>query len=115
MAVVDDYLAGVASPQKEALQHIQAIIGAEVPEAEQVITYGMPGFKYKKKYLIAFAAFKDHMSLFPGAAPLPELEAKLADYRTSKGTLQFTAEKPIPDDLVREVAYACKARIDDRG
>jgi len=83
-----------------------------VPEAEQVITYGMPGYKYKKKYLISFAAFKDHMSLFPGGQPLQDLEEELKEYRASKGTLRFTIEKPLSDDLIGRIAAMCRDRID---
>lgn len=75
MSVVDDYLNG-SSPQKEALQRVCRIIRQATPTAEEVITYGMPGFKYQKKYLIAFAGFKDHMSIFPGARAIGTLKDK---------------------------------------
>lgn len=82
------------------------------PDAEEVKTYGMPGFKYKGKYLLSFAAFKDHLSLFPGAEAPAQLEEKLTAYRRSKGTIQFTLEQPLPDDLLREIILLCKTRND---
>ena len=70
MSVVDDYLKNLPEPQKAELERIRKIVKQTVPEAEEVISYGVPGFKYKGKYLITFAAFKDHLSLFPGSAPI---------------------------------------------
>lgn len=113
MSVVDDYLANVENPQHDMLQHIRKIITHEVPDAQEVITYGMPGFKYKGKYLISFAAFKNHMSLFPGGDAIGDTEAKLKPFRTSKGTLQFTIDKPISDDLLAEIVGFCVARIEN--
>jgi uncharacterized protein YdhG (YjbR/CyaY superfamily) len=106
MSVIDDYLKDVPSPQKEILQHVREVIKETVPDAEDTISYGMPGFKYKKKYLVTFNAFKDHMSFFPGSYVPPELEARAAPFKKSKGTFQFTPETPIPDELVRDMALA---------
>jgi uncharacterized protein YdhG (YjbR/CyaY superfamily) len=63
----------------------------------------LPTMTYKGKNLLHFAAFKDHISLFPTSGPTEELAAKLKDYKTSKGTIQFTLEKPLPEDLIREI------------
>ena len=105
------FLQGVADPQKSALQHVREVIKAAVPDAEEAISYGMPGFKYKKKYLVTFNAFKDHMSLFPGANPPDVLKDKLADFQTSKGTIQFTIDKPLPDELISELVLVRVADI----
>ena len=56
------------------------------------------------------AAFKDHMSIFPGAAPVEELKQKLTEYKTSKGTIQFTMDRPIPDQLLQEILDLCIVR-----
>jgi len=103
MNEVDVYLAKVSSLQKEELERIRLLIRTYVPEATEGISYAMPGFKYKGKYLITYAAFKDHMSVFPGAAPSERLKDKLKNYKTSKGTVQFTLEKPLPDELLKEM------------
>ena len=103
MSVIDDYLVDVSQPQRNELERVRQIIKQVVPDAEEVITYGMPGFKYNKKYLIAFAAFSDHMSIFPGAAPVETLKSKLGNYKTSKGTIQFTLENPLPEALLKEI------------
>jgi uncharacterized protein YdhG (YjbR/CyaY superfamily) len=69
MSVVDEYLDDLTPGNREELEYIRRLVNQTVPDAEEVITYGMPGFKYKGKYLIAYGAFKDHCSLFPGAEP----------------------------------------------
>ena len=74
----------------------------------------MPGFKYKGKYLLSFAAFKGHLSLFPGAEPVENLREELQPYRRSKGTIQFTVEQPLPEPLLRHIITLCKQRIDDK-
>ncbi len=112
MSVIDDFLAGVSEPQKSVLEHVSQVIKTAVPDAEEAISYGMPGYRYKKKYLVTFNAFKDHMSLFPGANPPAVLKDKLAAFQTSKGTIQFTVEKPLPDDLIRELMAVRVADID---
>lgn len=103
MSVIDNYLKSVPSPQKEELGRVRQIIAQTLPDVEEVITYGMPGFKYKKKYLISFAAFKDHLSIFPGAEVVETLQNKLNGYKTSKGTIQFTLQKPLSETLLKEV------------
>lgn len=103
MSVIDDYIAKLEEPQKSALTHAKNIIRKTVPDAEEVICYGMPVFKYKGKYLIGLAAFKNHMSLFPGAEPIEQLKDKLNGYKLSKGTIQFTVDHPVPDPIIKEL------------
>jgi len=103
MSVIDDYLKNVAPAQRAELERIRKIVKQVVPEAVEVISYAMPGFKYQKKYLITFAAFKDHMSIFPGAEPTETLKAKLSKYKLSKGTIQFTLDNPIHESIIKEI------------
>jgi uncharacterized protein YdhG (YjbR/CyaY superfamily) len=114
MSVITDYLKNVEEPKKSELERVSAIIKQAVPEANEVTTYGMPGYKYKGKYLISFGAFKNHMSIFPGANATVELEKELAAYRQSKGTIQFTNDKPLPDEVIIKLALQCKNRIDNK-
>ncbi len=102
MTVIDDSLKALDPSQRLALERIRKIVKQAVPDAEDTISYGMPALKYKGKYLIAFAAFKNHLSLFPGALP-DEPGPELAAFKTSKGTLQFTVDKPIPDDVIKKL------------
>jgi uncharacterized protein YdhG (YjbR/CyaY superfamily) len=104
---VDEYLAGVSQPARSTLQKIRATIRSLAPPgATEVISYGIPMFKYKGM-LMGFAAFTDHCSLFPGAI-VEGFKDELKDYRTSKGTIQFPVDKPPPTTLIRKIV---KARV----
>ncbi len=112
MSPIDEYLAHLNSEQKAELERIRTTIHATVPEVEEGFSYGMPAFKYKDEYLIWFAAFKDHMSLFPTTTPIRELKDKLKDFKLSKGTIQFTLENPMPEALIKEILHVRLAEID---
>jgi uncharacterized protein YdhG (YjbR/CyaY superfamily) len=111
MSVIDDYLDGFHGPEKIELEKIRSIVHATIPEVEEVMTYGMPGFKYKNKCLVAFSIFKDHMGLFPTSGPIDALKDKLVDFKTSKGGIQFTLQKPLPESLIKEILDARVAEI----
>jgi uncharacterized protein YdhG (YjbR/CyaY superfamily) len=106
---VDEYLAGIPEPAQSTLKHIRAVIRSVVPsETTEVISYGIPMFKYRGM-LVGYAAFKKHCSLFPtGSGVLDRFEKELKGYRTSKGTIQFLSDKPLPDGLVKKIV---KARV----
>lgn len=114
MTVIDNYLKDVPEPQKAALERVRKIVKQTVPEAEEVITYGVPGFKYKGKYLIAFASYKDHLSIFPGSAPIETMRSELANYKLSKGTVQFTLDNPMPETTLKEIIKLCLLAIPER-
>ena len=103
MSVIDDYLQALSEPNRLELERIRKLVLEMAPDAEEVTTYGLPGFKYKKKYLVAFAAFKDHLGLFPTPGPIAALQDKLHGYKLSKGTIQFTLDNPLPESLLREI------------
>lgn len=111
MSAIDNYIAKVSDPQKTELERIRAIVKSATPDTVEVISYGMPGFKYRGKYLAGYAAFKDHLSLFPTAEPVEELKDKLSGYKLSKGTIQFTVEHPIPEALIKELVQIRMAAI----
>jgi uncharacterized protein YdhG (YjbR/CyaY superfamily) len=114
-AAVESYLARVREPARSTLETVRATIRAAAPtDAEEVISYGMPGFRYKGA-LVAYAAFKDHCSFFPMQASLiNQMQEELADYRTAKGTLQFPLDKPLPAALVRKMVRARVAENERR-
>ena len=102
-ATVDAYLAEVPEPFQAILRHLRDIIRDEAPDAEEAIGYGIPTFKLEGN-LVHFAAFKNHMSLFPGSTAHNEaLKQDLASYKLAKGTIQFTPDKPLSDELVRKI------------
>lgn len=105
MSAIDTYLKSVEPSQQKELQRIREFIIKLVPEAEETLSYGMPTFKYKGKILLHIGAFKNHMSIFPTADPEigSQLSRQLEEFRTSKGTLQFTEAHPIPDSLIKDI------------
>ena len=105
MTVIDEHLAKLDLANRAALERIRAIVRAEVPTAVEAISYGMPAFKYQGKYLLGFDAFTDHLGLFPTPEPIEVLRSKLGDYKLSKGTVQFTLEKPLPEALIKEIIH----------
>jgi len=111
MSVMDDYLKQQPAAQKSELERIRKIVKEVVPEATEGISYGIPAFKFNDKYLIGFATFKDHLSIFPGAMPVDLLKNKLSEYVTSKGTIQFTLEKPLSETLIKEILVISLANI----
>jgi uncharacterized protein YdhG (YjbR/CyaY superfamily) len=104
---VDEYLADVPEPACSTLKHVRAVIRSVVPkETTEVVSYGMPMFKFNGM-LVGYAAFKNHCSLFPtGSSVLDQFEKELKGYRTSKGTIQFPPDKPLPDALVKKIVRA---------
>jgi uncharacterized protein YdhG (YjbR/CyaY superfamily) len=106
---VEAYLASVSEPSRTTLETIRAVIRAVVPEeTTEALSYGMPAFRYKGA-LVGYAAFKNHCSFFPmNASLIDTLKEELKDYRTSKGTLQFPVDKPLPAALVKKMV---KARV----
>ena len=113
-ASVTDYLKAVPPPQRALLKKVRQTIKAAAPKAIEVISYGIPGYKYHG-VLVYFAAFKDHCSLFAvGTALMKEHKKALAPFKQSKGTIQFTVEKPLPLTLVRKLVKARVAQNEAR-
>jgi uncharacterized protein YdhG (YjbR/CyaY superfamily) len=105
---VDEYLAGVPEPARSTLNKMRAAIRSTVPpEATETISYGMPAFKHKG-VLVWFAAFSNHCSLFPTASVIEAFKSELKGFSTSKGTIHFPTDKPLPTALVKKLV---KARV----
>ena len=105
---VDEYMAALPPDFKPLLEKIRQTIKELAPNANEVISYGMPGYKYHGM-LVYFAAFKNHCSFFVAShAVHAQFAAELAPFKTSKGTLQFTPAKPIPMPLLKK---SVKARL----
>jgi uncharacterized protein YdhG (YjbR/CyaY superfamily) len=105
--VVDKYLASVPEEKRATLEKLRRTIRTVVPEAEEIIWYQIPTFKFQGKPLVSFAAFKNHCSLFPmSMAIIRAHEDELKSYLTSKGTVRFTSDKPLPATLVKKIVRA---------
>lgn len=104
MSEVDEYLAGIEEPDRGALERIRRLVTETAPEAVDGKSYGMPALKFNKRPLVGFVAAKNHLSLFPfSPAVIDTLRDRLEGFQVSKGTIRFTADNPLPDDLVRDI------------
>jgi uncharacterized protein YdhG (YjbR/CyaY superfamily) len=99
---IDEYIA--ASPQnvQNILEEIRQAIKESAPQAEEVISYQMPAFRFNG-ILVYFAAFKNHIGFFPTTSAMGEFKKELTGYAVSKGTIRFPLDKPIPFDLVKKI------------
>ena len=101
-------VARVPQPARSTLQKMRAAIRSAVPpDAVENISYGIPAFKHKR-VLVWFAAFSNHCSLFPTAAIIEKFQSDLKAFPTSKGTIHFPTEKPLPTALIKKLV---KARV----
>lgn len=98
---IDAYLAELPSDQRAALDALRAQIRAVVPEAEEVISYGLPTFKLHGN-LVHFGAAAKHCAFYPGAV-MEAFGDRLAGFDISKGTIRFQPDNPLPPDLVRDI------------
>ena len=111
---VNEYMAAVPEPDRSTLKKVRAAIRSAAPaEATEVISYGIPMFKYKGM-LIGYAAFPKHCSLFLATSSLlKQFKKELSRYQTSKGTIRFPTDKPLPVSLVKKIVKARAAQNDE--
>ena len=106
---IDDYLARLSGEQRAALNKLRKQIKAAAPRAEECISYGLAAFRLDGHPLVAMGGWADHCSFYPmSAVTLRSLKDDVKQFQTSKGTLQFSPNQPLPAALVRKVV---KARI----
>jgi len=103
-ADIDEYITTFPPEIQEKLRGIRAVIRRAAPDAEEAIRYGMPTFRLGGSNLVHFAAFRDHLGFFPTPSGVEKFRKELSSYRTSKGTIQFPLDKPVPNDLVERIA-----------
>ena len=104
---VDEYLRALPAAERTTLEKLRQTIKASAPKAEEVISYGMPAYKYLG-ILVYFAAFNDHCSFFGGKSIMKIFEKELAPYKDHVATIRFTTDKPLPAALVKKIV---KTRI----
>jgi uncharacterized protein YdhG (YjbR/CyaY superfamily) len=107
---VDDYLATLPDDRRAGVEELRQTIRAAAPEATETIAYSMPAFRsHGGQFLVSFAAYKAHYSLFPASAAVVEtLGAEVRPYLAGKGTIRFPANQPIP---VKTVTKIVKIRL----
>jgi uncharacterized protein YdhG (YjbR/CyaY superfamily) len=102
---VDDYVALAFPGVRGILEQIRRVVRATVPTATETISYQMPAFKLEKVFF-SFAAFKNHIGIFPPVKGDRKLQTELRPYRGEKGNLKFPLSEPIPYELIGRVASA---------
>lgn len=102
-ANIDEYIAGFPKDTQKALKLIRATIRKAAPKAEETISYAIPAYKLDGKWLIYFAAFTNHVSVYPAPRGRVEFREELAQYKGGKGTVQFPLREPIPTDLIKRI------------
>ena len=109
-ATIDEYLARLSEPDRAALERVREMAKAVVPDAVESISYGLPTLKYRGGPLTYFGAAKKHLALY--SMDISGHAAELAEFDTAKGTIRFTAERLLPEALVRSLVEERKAEID---
>jgi uncharacterized protein YdhG (YjbR/CyaY superfamily) len=108
---VEQYLADLPEEPRAALEKLRETIKASAPEATEGIAYQMPTFRNHGRFLVSYAAYKNHCSLFPASdAVMEAFGEELKPYFSGKGTIRFQANKPLPAALVRKIV---KKRIEE--
>ena len=111
---IDEYLAGVPEPARGTLNKMRAAIRSVLPrEATETISYRMPAFRHKG-IVVWFAAFSGHCSLFPTASVIEAFKNELKGFSTSKGTIHFPLDKPLPTALIKRLVKARLAQSEPR-
>jgi uncharacterized protein YdhG (YjbR/CyaY superfamily) len=99
---VDEYFAAQPVDVQAALLQVRNAVKEAAPNAQEVISYQMPAFK-QGNILVYYAAFKDHIGFFPTASAIEQFKDKLTQYKTSKGTIRFPYDKPLPSGLIKDI------------
>lgn len=106
---IDEYISNFSGETKEKLVTIRETIHEVAPEATEKISYGIPTF-YLNGNLVHFAGYKTHIGFYPGSVPIAKFKNELVSYKTSKGTIQFPLDKPLPLNLITKITKACIER-----
>src|SRR5262245_9458875 len=108
---IDEYLAALPSHQRAALERLRKIVHATVPGAEECISYDLPTFRLNGKAFFCFGAWTDHCAIYGHVGPF---EKELKNYDTSKGTIRFRPDKPLPAALIKKLVKARVVKITER-
>lgn len=104
---IDEYLQTVTDDQRAALERLRATVLAAAPGAQECVSYGLAAFRLAGKALVAIGATKKHCAFYPMSSTTVEsFREELRDFDTSKGTVRFQPDRPLPLDLVRRMVLA---------
>ena len=112
---VDAYIAGFPKDTQTLLEQLRTAIMKAAPDAEEVISYQMPAYKYFGM-LVYFAGYKNHIGFYPGAAGIEAFKKELSIFKGAKGSVQFPLDKPLPIQLIAKiVAFKVKENLERAG
>jgi len=100
---IREYLIKLPPKHRKFIKELTDLIKKKAPNAVELISYGMPAYKINGRILVYCAAFKNHYSLFPGPKAISEFKEGLVNYETSKGTIKFSYEKPLPKGIISKI------------
>jgi uncharacterized protein YdhG (YjbR/CyaY superfamily) len=113
---MDDYLQELPTEQGAALARVRALVEQVVPEAEEGRSYGMPAYLYGGRPLLGFRAAKQHLSVFPfSPEAVDAVRDRLGGFDISKGTVRFSPDDPLPEDVLADMIRARKRELDGDG
>jgi uncharacterized protein YdhG (YjbR/CyaY superfamily) len=101
-STIDDYHVSFPADIRKILEQLRQTIGQAAPQAEEVISYNMPAFKWNG-VLVYYAAYKQHIGFYPTPSPIRVFKAELIKFKTSKGAIQFPIDKPLPTALIKKI------------
>lgn len=107
----EDYFSDFNLEIIEKLERIRIEIKNEIPEVEECIKYAMPTFTLNNKNLVHFAAYKNHIGIYPGPEAIVIFEKQLENYKTSKGAIQIPLSSKLPLELIKKIAVYRKSKI----
>jgi uncharacterized protein YdhG (YjbR/CyaY superfamily) len=99
---IENYIKSFPEDTQMLLNALYSEIKKMIPESGEKISYGIPTFTMHGTYIVYFAGFKKHVSMYPATEELPSSLKKLLDYKTGKGTFQFSLDKPLPMTLIKK-------------
>jgi len=104
---VDDYISNFPKETQIILEKIRSTIIEVLPEAEERISYGIPTYTMPVGNIVHFGGYPKHIGVYPGSGAITNFADQLKDYETSKGTIRFPLDEPIPYDLIEKITRYC--------
>ena len=113
---IDEYISTFPESTQNLLNKVRSTMRKAIPKAEETISYGIPTFKLNGKYVIYFAGYKNHISVYPAPRENPEFKKELLQYKGGKGTVQFPIDQPLPTELIsRLTQFRVKISLQQKG
>ena len=110
---VEDYMSALAPDTRAILEEVRKTIAKAAPKAEEVISYNMPAFRLHGM-LVWYAAFKNHIGLYPRASGIEVFKKELSGYKMAKGSVQFPIDEPMPLSLITKIVkYRVKENMEE--